>query len=468
MKEFIDAMQTADAVTDNGALTNSTSGDRSVDLFFNIGAMRSKQNQVISLFNSAFAEDPYLAIRIMLHARDIRGGAGERQSFRTVFKHLCENHYDLALRVMFKIPELGRWDDIISAVGTPLQDSAVVFALTALHRDRNALCAKWMPRKGVFFNLMFKRAGVTPKVMRKVLVSLSDTVEQKMCAQEWSKIDFSKLPSLASARYQKSFGRNDQERYSEYIQKLSSGDKSVKINANAVYPYDVIKSMRSGNPSVADAQWDALPNYMAGSTERILPVVDVSGSMSTGVGGLTSVSCKDVAVSLGMYIAERNESSLKNVFMSFSSDPHFHVIPNGTLKQRYDSLCRSGEDMSTDIVKCFDVMLRRAVNAKLPQEEMPTKLLVLSDMQFDQSFSYGNKTTFAQLESLYKSHNYTMPTCVFWNLNAQPGKVPVKVRDKNVALVSGFSPSILKSLFGESLTPVDVMLDAVGGERYNF
>lgn len=474
MSVFMNAMQSNDSLTANGAVTHSTSGNECLNLFFTIGAMRGNDDS-LKMFKRAFAENAELATRILLWSRDVRGGAGERGTFRKIFAQLCNEQPLIAKAVMTKIPELGRFDDLISAFGTELQDDAITMWTSAIVNDRNALAAKWFPRErsknGSVFKATVKSLDISSAQWRKVIAMLSDTVEQKMCAQKWDEIDFGKLPSVASARYQKAFGRNAEIAYGEYISALQKGE--AKINAGAVYPYDVVHSITHGNASVANEQWKALPNYMEGSTERIIPVVDVSGSMGCGINGEYGggVTCKDVAMSLGVYIAERNEGIFKDQFISFSSDPHFHQLVGHDLKERLANMNRSGEDMSTNISRCFHVLLERAKKAGLAQSDMPTKLLIMSDMEFDMAdsgggWNRGSSTNFDAIQSMYANAGYDMPQLVFWNLRGRLGNVPVKAGQANTALVSGCSPSILTSLLAGELEPVKIMMKTVGVERY--
>lgn len=462
MSAFMNAMKTNDALTENGAVTHSTSGQANVDFFFKVGALRGQDDKALKAYILGASENVDLATRILLYARDVRSGQGERSLFRTILKHLCQKNTELAARVLTKVPELGRWDDVHVAFGTALEGQAIAMILDALAKG-DSLCAKWTPRKGEVYTKLWKAAELTPKQLRKILVSLSNTVEQKMCARKWDEIEFGKLPSLASSRYQKAFGRRAPEAYGNYIKALQKGE--AKINAGAVYPYDIIKNLRNGNATVANEQWKALPNYMEGSDELIIPVVDVSGSMQSPANrsDYNGVSCKDVAISIGMYIAERNEGPFKNEFISFSSRPNFHKLTGATLRERYNNIDRSGEDMSTNLVGCFKTLLSRAKASGLSQSQMPTKLLIMSDMEFN---SCGCSTNFSAITKEYELAGYTMPTLVFWNIQARGDNVPVKAGQKGVALVSGCSPVVVKSVLGKALTPEQVMLDTVMVERY--
>jgi hypothetical protein len=473
--EFLDALRQEDMVTENGMATNSTSLNACVDLFFNIGAMRGQDKQrLIATFSKAFNEDPKRAMKLLFWARDVRGGAGERQVFKDILVYLAENH-DLVLRPnLHLISEYGRWDDLLVLVGTYLEKEAMTLISDALINE-NGLCAKWMPRKGAVAEKLRKFTGMSPKQYRKSLVGLTNVVETKMCAKDWNSIEFGKLPSVASARYQKAFGRNAYESYSAYIASLVKGE--AKINAGAVYPYDVTKSLNYGNSSVANEQWKALPNYMEGANDMILPVVDVSGSMSCPAGGSKSVTCMDVAISLGLYISERNVGPFKDAFITFSSKPQLQVL-SGSLKDRYTQMSNSDWGMSTDLEATFKLILDQATKHKLSQDKMPNKILILSDMEFNAAVSSGgystrfkatswNPTAQQMIEQMYADAGYKVPQIVYWNIQSRNGGVPVAFDTQGTALVSGFSPAIMTSLLGGDIeSPQQIMDKTILSERY--
>lgn len=451
------------ARTANGALTNSSSLNKNLDLFFIVGSSRNVD--ISPAFMEALSENSDTAIRILLWARDVRGGAGERKTFRNLFSGLVKLNPVVATRVLSRIPELGRWDDVLVAFGTKLEADAANMIQSALHSG-DGLCAKWMPRKGPVANSLRKHMNLTPKAYRKMLVALSKTVEQQMCAQQWQDINYEQVPSVASGRYQQAFMRHDPVGYQAYVNKLESGE--AKINAGAIFPHDVIKGAQYGVDSAAEQQWAALPNYLEGSEERILPMVDVSGSMWCSAGG-TSTSCLDVAVSLGLYLAERNVGVFKDTFLTFSETPEM-VTVRGTLTQKLSIMKKSSWGMNTNIHRAFETVLRAAVKHSVPAEFMPTMVLILSDMEFDHCGSRTMEHSAMQMiEDQYAQSGYTMPKVVFWNLNARPGNVPTTQHKNGAALVSGFSPSIMTSLLsGEDFSPLSVMMETVNKSRYDY
>lgn len=469
MNAFVQAaLQHPDAATANGAATFSSSLNTHVDLFFRVGASRGKAGEVAALFKRAMKESSALAIRIALYARDARGGAGERELFRTMLK-LMPRQTQVAL--IQKIVELGRWDDLTALV--ELDDNLV--AETAAHYWKNAvlgghgLAAKWAPRKGAIAVKLRTLWGMTPKQYRKTLVSATNVVEQKMCAKDWNSIEFSHVPSVAAARYNAAFLKNAREAYTAYKESLVKGE--TKINASAIFPHDVIRAaynpygMSNANvdTDVVDAQWNALPDFCAGKASDILVMSDVSGSMMSAVSG--SVTAMHVSIALGLYISERQTGPFKDLVLTFDTTPKFHKVHGEGITARAINLAGAPWGGSTDINKAFKLILDTAVKNRVPADQMPKMLLILSDMEFN---SAGGLTNMQELREMYQHAGYELPQVVFWNLNSNGGNVPVRYNEKGVALVSGFSPAVLKSILAaKDFTPAAIMMESIMSDRYS-
>jgi hypothetical protein len=464
MSTLTDALQTKDTTTENGMETNSSTLNDCVNLFFTIGAMRGQEmERLISLFSKAFEEDKQTALRILFWVRDVRGGAGERQITKDILQYLAITNPTVLENVIQFIPTYGRWDDLHCLFNTTLELKAIKLIVEGLESG-NGLAAKWTPRKGEVFNKVRGYMKVSPKTLRKMVVGLSNTVEQHMCSKQWGSIEYDKIPSLAMARYSKAFYKNDEDRFFDYKQSLKAGD--VKINAGALYPYDVLKTLTRGDSDIAIAQWDELPNYMEGvEGETILPVVDVSGSMTCPAGNNQNLSCMDVAISLGLYISERNTGSLKDTFMTFSEKPQIQKL-KGNLLSKHTQLKDSDWGYSTNLEKVFETILQQAVKHDLPQSELPTKVLILSDMEFNQAVR-RNETAYETIKRNFTENGYDVPKVVFWNIQSRQDNFPVRFDEEGVCLVSGFSPSIMTSLLGgDEMTPVSIMNKTVNSERY--
>jgi hypothetical protein len=458
---------TVPARTWNGMKAIESTLSNTTDLFFKIGASRGKN--ITAQFEKAFQENSDIALRIAQWARDARGGAGERELYRQVLKHLEQTHTDVLLgtRLLENTAEIGRWDDLLIFTDSDVKAKAFGLIWKALDSG-NGLCAKWMPRKGPIALELRNFLGWSPKYYRKRLVELTKVVETQMCAKQWDEINFSHVPSLAMSRYSKAFGKNASDSFTEFKTKLKSGDKSVKVNAGAVYPYDITKNVKYGDSGLADEQWKALPNFIGDA--MVLPLVDVSGSMTTPAGGYNSksgVSCLDVAVSLGLYCSDKNTGPFKDLFLTFSTKPKF-VHLTGTLSQKIKQMNTSNWEMSTNLHGAFEEILRVAKSNDVAAKDMPQVLLIMSDMQFNQCTRFDD-SAMQMIRRKYKDAGYETPQVVFWNLNAADN-VPVKFDEKGVALVSGFSPSIMKSVLAadmDGFTPEGIMKKAVMSDRYS-
>lgn len=443
--------------TTNGMLALEASTDPVVDLFYKIGASRGKN--IVPEFERAYQFDSTLATRVLLWSRDVRGGAGERKLFRDVLVHLENLHPEMLERILPHISEFGRWDDLLVFNTKEFQDRAYALIAGALN-SVNGLCAKWMPRKGPIALALRNYLGLTPKQYRKLLVNLTNVVETKMCAKDWNNINFSHVPSVAAARYQRAFGRNAPDAYAVYKQALTNG--TATVNAGAVYPHDVIKTITAGDQTVARAQWEALPNYMGESA--VLPMVDVSGSMNCSVGGNPGLTCMDVAVALGLYCADKNRGAFKDLFLTFTSTSKLEVL-RGDIVSKCSQLRKADWGMSTNLHSAFEAVLNVAVSQHVPQEDMPKYILILSDMQFNRCVNHDD-SAMQMIARKYQNAGYTVPNIVFWNLHDY-GTVPVSAHTSGAALVSGFSPSIMKSILAaKEFTPRSVMLDTINQPRY--
>ena len=465
MNTFAQSVNHQMTLTENGADTNATTMSALVNLFSVAGASRGRD--ITSLFSAAYLADKEKALRMLFWLRDIRGGAGERKTSRSFLLELEKTDPVALQKVLHLVPEFGRWDDLLIFQTDVMQTAAFVIIETAI-RAGNGLAAKWMPRKGSMAVKLRQHMAMTPKQYRKTLVNLTKVVETQMCSKEWSKIDFSKVPSVASARYQKAFGRNAPTEYSQYLSQLESDDpevlRSVKINADALFPHDVVRSFRTGNKRAAEQQWKALPNF-AGA-KKILPIVDVSGSMDCTVSG--SITAMDVSVGMGVYLAEKQDSAFKDLVVTFHSHPKLFKLTGESAYEKLQEIYRAPWGMNTDLQKAMHCILKHAQDNSVPAEDMPEYLLIISDMEFDSCIQGG--TNFSNMRTMFEEAGYKLPKVVFWNVCSRNTQYPVTIKDENTCLVSGYSAAIMKSVLSDSLnsfSPENVMLETIMQTRYD-
>lgn len=468
--------------TENGMRSLKSTLSATVDLF---GSLTRGKN-LVPAFEAAFRENPDVAMRLAQYARDVRGGQGERKIFRDFMLHLERNRPDILVdsNILKNVAEIGRFDDLLIFNTHEVKTAAYKIVAKALS-EGNGLAAKWMPRKGAVAVELRNFMGLSPKQYRKLLVRLTNVVETQMCARHWNEINFSHVPSVAMSRYMTAFHKRAPEAFAAFKAALVCGDKSVKVNASAVYPHEVVKlaggamacnnyggysrfstyGAKAENP-VAEAMWKALPDYMNG--ESVLAMVDTSGSMQSGYYG-SSVRPLDAAVSIGLYVAERSKNpALRDLILSFSERPEI-VKLNGSLANRLHQMSQVSWGGNTNLHAAFEKVLDVAVRNNVPESEMPGTLLILSDMQFDSCARYDD-TALQMMRRKYEAAGYTMPRIVFWNLNDK-GDKPVRFGENGVALISGFSPAVMKSVLAcdlDKFTPESVMLKTLMVDRYNW
>lgn len=451
-------------ITENQALALKSTVSPELDLFYNIGAKRNKD--ILPLFIKSYSNSPEISIRIALWGRDAREGCGERQIFKDILKYLEINEIEIFKRVVIKVPELGRWDDLLIC-----QTEEGFNLIAQLIKDdinknsKRSLAAKWMPRKGEIANKLRKKWKMNPKEYRKFLVENTNVVENQMCLNKWDEINYEEVPSLAMTRYTKAFNKHSKETFSQYKVNLSKGE--VKINTNAIYPYDIINNLLNGDSELAELQWKNLGNVF--SMDKVIPLVDVSGSMSTKIG--KTLTAMNVAISLGLYMTERQNDEFKDLILTFETKPKFINLRNiKTLKERYNMILESPWGGSTNIESAFDLILNKAIEVNATKEEIPNMLIIFSDMEFNSAISNNSNTMYEICKKRYNSKGYDLPIIIFWNLVSRNDHVPVRFDTNGTILLSGFSPKIIKYILNNlnDITPLKIMNDIIMNERYNF
>jgi hypothetical protein len=288
-----------------------------------------------------------------------------------------------------------------------------------------------------------------------------NVIESKMCEGQWKNIDFESVSSRAAMIYRKAFKKHSPKEYQAYLDSVAKGTATIK--ASTLYPYDLaLLALREYNQTI-ELQWKALPDFCEGSTEDILVVADTSSSMGTLGHSLAITAC----VSLALYIAERNQGAFKGYFLNFDDDSHLIKISGTSLTQKLKNLHAAPWGGSTNLQSAFDAILKHAISNGVKEKDMPKKIIILSDMEFNAACPSNRNTNLEVIQAKYKAAGYKMPSIVFWNLNGNSTQTPVKSDTNGTCLVSGYSPSILKTILsGKTTTPYDEMLKVLEAERY--
>lgn len=476
--------------TENGALTLTTTGNQVLDLFAQGGALRSATSERIqSMVERAWSENPENTLAVLLYLRDIRGGQGEKRIFREACNYLIKSGKIKNLDALFtSIVEVGSWKDIFNYF--PIyqwSNYAKTYHENHVKLEKESgksipdLFYKWLPSIGGSKNKDAEKLalvfGMSPKQYRKMLTAERakiKLVETQMCAGEWENINYENLPSRAGFIYKGAFKRHDNERYSDYISKALKADGSVKMNTSTLYPYEIVTPMinsygKPENINSLEAYWKNLPNYCEGDTSNTLIVADTSGSM-TCYGGLPMA----VSASLAIYYSERNSGIFKNEFVTFSRNPIFYHFNGGeTLYERVRKMVNLNICENTNLQAVFSLLLKTAKENNLPAEEMPSRIIIVSDMEFDEAQGYNSwsssrkpSTNFEEIKAKFADAGYDMPTLVFWNVSSHQDNVPVKMDEQGVVLVSGCSPSTFKMTMTNTLDPYKFMMSVIDNERY--
>ena len=478
-------------LTENGAATYETTGSDCLDLFATIGALRRESDtEIMNRFMRAYTEDADSAMKILFFARDIRGGLGERRVFKTVMKWLAENAPESAKKNMAYVAEYGRYDDLLALMDTSLEKETIAYIkeqfmadIAALENGENvSLLAKWLPSVNASNAETVKNAkklarafGLKDAEYRKLVTAMRARIriiENNLREKDYS-FDYAKQPSRAMFKYRKAFVRNDKERYEEFLSKVSAGEAT--LHADNVMPYELVepyltnvrftgksymKAITAEEKATLNATWASMPDF--GGDENALAVVDTSGSMYMDSKPLPAA----VALSLGIYFAEHNKGAFKDCFIEFSKRPQLMQIKGATFADKLRYVASFSEVADTNLEAVFDIILKAAVANKVPQKELPAKLIIISDMEFNYCMQNAEVTNFENAKAKYAAHGYRLPEVIFWNVASRNRQQPVTQNEQGVALISGVTPRIFSMVAGGELSPYKFMKEIINGERY--
>ena len=479
-------------VTENGAATHITTESDCLDLFATIGALRRESDSEIEArFIRAFTENRDIAMKLLFFARDIRGGLGERRVFKVILNWLAKNEPSTVRKNLTYVAEYGRYDDLLCLMDTPCEKDMLDVIKVQFEADNAALnnggevslLAKWMPSVNASSSetvlcakKIARHFGMNDADYRKALVSLRAhirIIENNLREKDYS-FDYSKQPSKAMYKYRKAFMRNDAERYNDFIGKVSSGE--VRLHADTLAPYELVEpyindtytaSSRSFMRQISEqeknllnATWASLPDF--GSEENAIAVIDTSGSMYWDAKPMPAA----VALSLGLYFAEHNTGLYKNHFIEFSARPQLIEIKGDTFADRLRYVASFNEVANTNLEAVFDLILNSAVENNVSASELPAKLIIISDMEFDRCVSNARSTNFKNAKAKFEAHGYNLPDIVFWNVASRNRQQPITKNERGVALVSGCTPRLFEMVASGTMNPYSFMLEVVESERY--
>ena len=478
--------------TENGALTHKSTMSSLLDLFAMGAAYRTRSDEdCIFLFKKAFEEDEVHALKCLFYLRDVRGGQGERRFFRVVTRWLADHQTEAMRRNLEFVPEFGRWDDLYEFIGTKLEENAFELMRKQLMLDVQcktpSLLAKWLKSENTSSSKSRELANKTRqafhmnhKEYRKTLSVLRERIkvlERLMSENRWDEIEFDKIPSKAGLVYRNAFARRDmiKAKYEHFVK-----DEKTTVNAGTLYPYEVVaKAYNLTNAgyyywnrktdidpverAAINKYWANLKDYFNDCTLDALCMIDTSGSMW----GSEASAPINVAISIGLYAAERARGPFAGHYISFSSRPQLIETAGIDFVDKVQRIYSTNLCENTNIEAAFDMVLRTAINNNCTQDDLPKSIIVVSDMEFDaQRGYYGsrNGTLMENIERKWNQAGYKMPNLVYWNVQARQNNIPMTVKD-GISYVSGFSPVIFEQIM-KGKTAFDLMLDKLDSERY--
>lgn len=493
-------LNTNQTCTENGAKSYLNTNNNLVNLFYKV-KRDSIESDIIELVeNASLGDSKLVLLKIIAYIRDCRGGKGERSCGRILLKWLGNNYPDLLSKNLdLFISEYGRYDDVFHIFGSNKEcnDELYKYVINRLqkdyeilhNKDKNntdtiSLLAKWFPSENKSLDYKYKYnkhiaqlSNISQKTLRKKYLSPLrkhiNIVETKMCSNDWENIDYSKLPSCAMNLYKNAFKKHSPEKYEQFLLKLQTNETT--INASVLYPYQIIenylKDTTTSMDSLYEAQWKEMENKL-NILNNALVLCDTSGSME----GMPL----NIATSLSILISSKMNDSYKDLVLTFEAKPQLYKIKGETLRQKIKSLTNAPWGMNTDFIAALKLILEYGKTNNIIAKNMPKRLIVISDMQFDEAErlnSWENiskedntyTTNYKMIEQLYSESEYEVPHIIFWNVGEHQD---VQVEDsdkKNVTMISGFSPDILNSILtsDEPITPYSSMMSVLNQKRYD-
>jgi hypothetical protein len=478
--------------TANGAASRSTTNNDCLDMF--TLCRGATEERVTQTMDASFEEDTGMTMKIFAYLRDSRGGGkGEREIHRIMMKAMASSpEKAIHLRPNLRhLPTFGRWDDLVACMGTPLEGDVVALFAKQLQADKEkaagekpadiSLLAKWFPserkkldRETRICTKVAKELKITKSALRKeYLAPLRrhlQLLETKMCEDEWDEIDFSRVPSVAMQTHSKpknAFLKRCPERFEAWKEDLKLGRNGAKLNASQLFAHTIVKAYYAGAAEdvVLEEAWkqQVQKAKALGELGATLVLSDVSASMMCSDGVPMYVS-----IAMGILISTNLPELWRNNVMTFSTEPTWHTLVGATLHQQVKSLMKAPWGGTTDFQAVFRLILDKATRSKIPSTDMPTRILVISDMQFNTASRGNSHTNFEAIDLQFRQAGYARPRLVFWNVNGQTADFPTGCDEQGVSLISGFSIDILKAVLGEEvLTPYQTMVKALEHPRFD-
>ena len=335
-----------------------------------------------------------------------------------------------------------------------------------------SLLAKWLPsvntsdaEKVRMGKLFARELGMSHSDYRKTLSRLRAhlrILENSLRERDYT-FRYESQPSGAMFRYRRAFLHNDEERYLEYMEDVAKG--RAVLHTSSLAPCELVDQALSFHGTqeerkILDTAWNALEDFT--DERNALCVVDTSASMYW-YGRPRPFA---VAMSLGMYYAQRSHGAFRNHFITFSTHPRLIEIKGRDFVDRVKYCQSFSEAADTNIQAVFELILNTAVANRIPQKEMPGTIYIISDMEFNRCTHDASMSNFEYAKMLYAGHGYRLPKIVFWNVQSRGTHQPADMNEQGVALISGYTPRLFSMVLSGRTDPYRNMMDTLRKERY--
>ena len=476
--------------TENGADARFSTGSKVLDMYGTIGALRQRDEaEIVDKFKASWIENPLLTLKMAFYARNVRGGLGERDTARTCLHWVAKNYPETMIKNFENVIKFGRADDLYVFIKTPVEADMWAFIKATLYNDLKnmenkksiSLMAKWLKSVNTssiesreLGRMTAKNLGLTDQEYRKMLSAMRryiGVLEVAISNGNWQQVEYSAIPSRAMTKYRKAFMRHDAERFEKFLNRVEKGE--VKINADTLYPYDLVKKYLNGSyysapcatttDRVVEAQWKALPNYVEGEN-NVIVMADVSGSMF----------CADMrpiasSIGLALYFAERNKGDFAGLYMTFTDNPHFiKVGKNSTLLDNVKAVMHTDVGYSTNLEAAFMKILNTCIENRIPEKDMPKALVVVSDMEINPYFSGYGLDFVSEMAMRFRRAGYEMPKLILWNVEARQDIFHASKDNPYVQFASGSSTSTFRSILESiGMNAYEAMLKVLNNPMYD-
>jgi len=487
INKFLNVIFKENTQTENGAISNSSTGDVFLDYFSKAGTYRNRALETVFADISAmWNEDPKQAMKMVFYNRmisrsvkgfvksdNIQAGQGNKDEFRKCLVWIARYNPKALNKNLWIVPLAGCWKDLWHDDLLDELDKMAVFSLIArgIECEYNKdLIAKYLPRirsKSNVYNdrhrklndfayALVKYLKWSPVKYRKFKSSgKAHDFQKKMSMGLFAEIDFNSIPGKALHQLVNKKGKDTMTTFERHgIEDLYlNWIKNQPVAKFTGYIYELMNvvetKMSLAQKYTVDKQFEGLiqkAQSLGSIKENLWCALDTSGSMLNKV---ADTNAYNICLSLGIYFSTLNQGAFKDQVIMFSEKSTVKKL-SGSFSDKVMQL-KSAEIAwgSTNFQSVIDEIVSvRMANPSIPISDYPSSLLVVSDMQFNPT--QGNHMTNYKV-AMKKLAAVGLPKMriIWWWVTGRASDFPSTIDDQNVIMIGGFDGSILSLLLNE-------------------